>query len=354
MVKPMRAIRPLGSGIDGLGRARCPIGYAAVLLLWVLLCLQFSAGEGAAAAASDTTGRAPAVPGLRLEPLPSIHLLEARIGFTPEALALDGLGRLFALDRSRGTILRITPDGRAVPFGVGDQGGARFPNLTSLFARWGPDLFALDPSAGVLYQFDLDGHLKKSLSYGERPERADLGFVQPSDFGLTRSGELLLLDRAGGRLLQFDRFGEFVTDLAAGLSSENRPQSPTRLAQAEDGEVYVMDPPGVRVRSFSRLGAPGPSWSYGRGLKEDLTRDPLLCVTPQGQVVVAGRDGSFIRFFDREGLLLLHWSNPEPARGPLADLVASPDSVLYGSWPGQGCILRWRWFESEHGGAKAR
>jgi hypothetical protein len=311
-------------------------------LIPILLLAGFlSAAADATPPPAPVPDLAPA-PACTLQVLPPLRIPPGRSAFAPQALAVDGLGRLFVLDRAGGRIARLLQTGEWLEFGVGDQGGGRYPNLTRLFAQWGPDLFALDSAAEILDQFDLDGHLKKSISYHDGLVRAELGFVQIADFGLTRAGELLLIDRAGGRLLLFDRFGGFLTDLAAGASGAARPQSPTRLAQDQDGQIFLLDPSGSWIRRFTRQGTSRPAWRYARP-ESTGTGEALLAAAPWGQIVVAGRDGRWARFFNPDGRLELEFRNPAPPGATLTDLEAGPDSVLYLACPSLAEIERWRW-----------
>lgn len=255
--------------------------------------------------------------------------------FHPEALAADGLGRLFALDRGRGRIVRIDPDGAARSFAAGDQGGPRFAQLVALYAGSGPDLFALDPSRNLLYQFDLEGRLRSQIGYGG----AELGFIDAVDFALDKSGELLLLDRSGNRLLRFDRFGRFLLDLAEGATGSARLESPTRLALDADGEIYVLDPPGSSLRRFSRQGEVRPAWRYDLDLPADAASGSQLAVTPRNQVVVAARDASWIRLFASDGRLLHHRDLKVDGESQVTDLIVA-DSLAYLAHPKAGRIDR--------------
>ncbi len=318
---------------------------------WVraLLAASILAWGGAHAQPGGLTlgsGPAPAAPA-GLDSLPPLRSPQSLGAFVPETLAYDGLGRIFALDRSGARISRISAQGSWIRFGVGDQGGDRYPNLTALFAQWGPDLFALDPVAGFLYHCDLDGYFRERISYGDGLSAAGLQFVQPAGFALTKAGELLLLDHTG-RLFLFDRTGSFVTDFAAGAAGDQRLQAPTRIALDGNGEIYILDPPGGWVRRFSREGTLQPAWRYTQGLAAAGTTDrPLLGVTPWGHVVVAGSDGSWLRVFDPDGHLLFDHEGP-PAAETFTDLVAAPDSILYWACPARGEIRRMRWVYPAH------
>jgi len=262
----------------------------------------------------------------------------------PEAIAVDGWGRLFVLDRAGGRVLRVSPGGGPpaewLAFGVGDQGGAFFSNLSRLFSRWGPDLFALDPAAQVVYQFDLQGRLRSQIQLGAGSSEVRLERAQLVDFCLTRSGELLLLDRAGGRLLHFDRYGRFLSDWVTG---ETRPLRPARMVQSADGRTQVLDPPTASIHPFTRAGIPLSPWRYDEGVQARISGEPLLGLTPWNQLILAGRDLSWLRLYSTEGRLLLDWRSPAPEKRRATDLAAGPDSLLYFCSPERGEVLRYRW-----------
>ncbi|MFN8547935.1 MAG: hypothetical protein U0527_08225 [Candidatus Eisenbacteria bacterium] len=258
-------------------------------------------------------------------------------GVQPSRLARDGLARLFVLDRSETRLLRLEPDGSWRTFGLAEQGGERLARLGAIYGARGSDLFALDGRDGTLYRFDLDGHWRAALTYGG--DASSLGLVDPIDFALTKSGELVVLDRAGGRLLFFDRFGRFVTDLAAG-APDGPLLAPTRIALDAEDDLYVLDPPAHLVRRFSRQGAPLPAWSFDRGLAPNLGRGELLDLLPDRIVAVAAADGSWLRLFDAEGSLLLESELDSLAGTRAGDLLALDDTLLCLARPSLGEVAR--------------
>lgn len=249
------------------------------------------------------------------------------------------------LDRGRGRIYRCPQDGAWIEFGSGEQGGARWPQITGISAHPGPDLLALDGASGLLYRFDLEGRLRATIVW--RDESGEVGSFQPADFGMTPSGELLLLDRDGGRLLLLDRGGRLVTDLASGLAGPERPRSPSQLDVDESGTVHVLDPAAARVLRFTRQGDALTPREYGAGLAAERGQ-ALLAVRPDGSLVVVSRRGAWARLYDRSGALLHEWRN-EPTRFPLTAAAAS-DTLLYLACPGEGVVLRWRLPDGGDGG----
>ncbi len=323
------------------------------MTLAALLCLvALSAAGGQPGEAADPGAARPGTetapePRIVLQPLTSLQVPAAFSRFVPERLALDGLGRLFVLDASAGRIARILPAGTWTLFGVGEQGGERFPDLASIFARWGTDLFALDRTQRVLYQFDLDGHLRARLAYGDDlPE--ELAFGRPADFALSRTGELLLLDGLGARLLLFDRFGRFQTDLAVGMTTPM--EAPTRLVQDAEGACFVLDPAAGAIHRFGRQGIPLSSWTYHVPTQTKRS-SPLACVTPWNQLLLVGGRGGWLLAFTPEGASrLLTLPAAEQDALELASAVMAPDSILYMACPQAREIRRWKWRDGGESG----
>lgn len=319
--------------------------------------LRSEAGDSSAESASDPEGAAgdsspvALLPGIQADSvtwLPPLRPPPDFGPFVPEALAVDGLGRLFVLDRAAGRIARVTEEDRWTLFGVGDQGGARNPNLTDLFAQWGTDLYALDPAAAVLYQFDLDGHLRRSVPYGEGLLQSRRGFLQPADFLLNHVGELVLLDRSGAGLLLFDRTGAFFSDLAAGATGRERLRAPERVVLNRDGDFFVLDPPDGSIRRFSRQGAPRSPWTYREESDPRTGLPPLLSVIAKREVVVASADLAWLRLYRSDGEVLARWVLPPDPRAPFADLVVGANRILYLAAPRAGEVVRLRLPPRDH------
>lgn len=226
---------------------------------------------------------------------------------TPDRLGLDDLGRLFVLDRAQAEIWRVEADSLWSRFSASEQGGPRSSRATRLCARPGTDLWALVPSTSVLERFDLDGRFLGSIRLAL--ELVPAGDVEPGDFVLTQSGDLCLLDRAGARVLLFDREGRFLTDWSAGQAGAARPEAPNALALDREGTVWMLDPAAGLVRSWDRRGAPGRSFRFGGGLSPRASAAALLTVL-DAWVVVAATDASWIRFFDFRGEFLFQGEFP--------------------------------------------
>jgi len=273
----------------------------------------------------------------------------ARLGpFVPEAVAVDVFGHVFVLDRGAGRIVRFDPGGAITTFGAADQVAGRSPILTGIFARGGPDLYAIDDADGTLYRFDLDGRLRATVVYADGLRDAGLAPGRAADFALSSSGDLYVLDRIGGRLLLFDREGRFITDLFAGLAGPGRPRAPTRLAVTNDGAIFVLDTAGCRVRRFSREGVLLGDWA---GLEPGETQaEPpgLLAVTGGGRVVLVSRGQGRIWVRDAAGRLLDEDLLSPTPRSPLSDVEAVGDTLLLLASPGRGEVLRRRISALDH------
>lgn len=308
-------------------------------------------GDSAAvpALSAFTVASATTAPERSLPPL----ITPGRLGpFVPEAVAVDVFGHVFVLDRGAGRIVRFDPGGAITAFGAADQVAGRSPILTGIFARGGPDLYAIDDTEGTLYRFDLDGRLRATVVYAEGLRDAGLAPGRAADFALSSSGDLYILDRIGGRLLLFDREGRFVTDLFAGLAGPGRPRTPARLAVTDDGAIFVLDTAGCRVRRFSREGVLLGDWA---GLEPGETQaEPpgLLAVIGGGRVVLVSRGQGRVWVRDAAGRLLAEDLLSPAPRSPLSDVEAVGDTLLLLTSPGGGEVLRRRISALDH--AKTR
>jgi hypothetical protein len=303
------------------------------------------AGSGDSLGASDIADSVEAArAALSVTPNPSLAPLTvpARLGpFVPEAVAADAFGNIFALDRGAGRILRFEPGGTVGSFGISDQSAARLPLISLIAVPRGPDLYALDDAAGVLYRFDLEGRLRRATSLTDG-SGGGLTPARTADFALGPAGELYLLDRFGGRLLLFDREGRFVTDLFAGLTGAARPRAPVRLAVAGDGALFILDKAGCRVRLFSREGVPLGEWP-GLDPDEAAFEPPgLLALAGDRRLVLVSCGEGRIWLRNRAGRLLAEDRLSPPPHRAVSDLEVVGDTLLLLASPDGGEILRRR------------
>jgi hypothetical protein len=146
--------------------------------------------------------------------------------FAPvSALAADGLGRLWLLDR-RGDRLGVIRPGAIGPIVSGDvDGGSRL----SALAWDGRRLIALDPRKRVLLAIGPEG---------ARRELPASGLQKPLDVAVNAAGGIAVLDIRAGAILFFDAEGSELGRRSWETAGIDRPAA---VAYANDGALYLLD-----------------------------------------------------------------------------------------------------------------
>lgn len=268
-----------------------------------------------------------------------LNPLALETDWVPGPLTTDEFGTLFLLDLFEGRIFRYSEDEGWSRFDAGAQGGGRFASLRSLRTR-GPDLFALDAARATLYRFGLDGRLRSTISL-LREETEGLDAV---DFLVDKTGELLVLDRAGRALFRYDRDGGLVAELTDGVDGSNLFRSPVSMALGREGGVVVLDGLSRRVFPYERQGDALPSWSYDTSPSGN--RAAHLALLPGGEVVLASAEGDWLRVFAPGGRLLWRKDFPEPE--PIGGMTADNRGRLFLSRPNAERVDRMQWDGAEH------
>ena len=227
-------------------------------------------------------------------PAPDRLQLPDGVNFGPvSAVALDGAGNLFVLNRGPHPLLEFAPDGRFVRFLA--EGFLQRPHGL----RIGPD--------GNLWVTDVRAH---------------------GVFKLSPSGRILLVLGGGGTA------GDFNERFKAPLLNE-----PTDVAFGPSGEIYVAEGHGGdagRIRKFDRDGNFVKSWGKkGSQPGEFLTPHSIL-VGPDGLVYVVDRENQRIQIFDADGNLKNTWTG---VGWPNA-LIAAPGGGFYSTDANGGRILK--------------
>jgi hypothetical protein len=141
------------------------------------------------------------------------------------ALAVDGVGRLWVLDRRGERLGRIEPGGTSPIVTGGGETGARLAALA-----WdGRRLIALDTRERLLVAVGPEG---------SRRELAAPGLQKPVDVAANPAGGIAVLDSRAGAVLLFDAEGSRLGSLAWSAAGISRA---TAVAYAPDGALYLLD-----------------------------------------------------------------------------------------------------------------
>ena len=226
-----------------------------------------------------------------------VALVRSRELGTKGGLRLAGTpdGRLLVLVPERGRIDSFSAKDFA-PGPVATLGPA-FREPSDVAA--GPDgrIYVLD-SAGAIYVF----------TPGHTPERTidlrPLAVYNPRGLAVTRSGELLVADTGGGRVLVCDSAGRLLRQVGRLGNGRGELVDPMDVAEDGGGNLVVVDAGNGRIERFAPDGSAVAVWPRA-GARSGLA-SPRVDTDPAGAVWVAGGESEEIWRLDKTGRLTVY------------------------------------------------
>ncbi|MBD3161476.1 MAG: hypothetical protein GF346_04655 [Candidatus Eisenbacteria bacterium] len=273
-----------------------------------------------------------------LVPLPGISTFEvgADLRLAPHALALDPLGRVWALDRARGRIVPVREERIGESVAIEAPRG-RAPSSLSDLAASGSYLYLLDSGPPRILLADLDGHARDAVDLSAEIEAAGLGGGIVSLLLVDRSGTLSLIESGAGRLVRLDRRGRFVDTPLESLSRRERPERIADARLAPGDETVLLDPVGPTLFTLS----PDGVVEQVVRLDTELTEPMTLAIDAEGARFLIGSGGRVV-VVDRKGDRV--WDGRIPLQDALGPhrAVITREGILLVSYPSKGAIDRWR------------
>jgi sugar lactone lactonase YvrE len=157
------------------------------------------------------------------------------------------------------------------------------------------DFLVSDFSGHRILRFDQDG--KFLGSFGKRGKEAG-EFEQPSGLYVDPSGSIFVCDTFNHRLQKLDPEGKVRKIISRSFFG------PRSVAGDGRSRVYVADTGNHKIQAFDLNGGFQREWG-GRGREPGRFDEPVgLAVGPDGSVFVADSDNTRIQRFDRDGKLL--------------------------------------------------
>ena len=190
----------------------------------------------------------------------------------------------------------------AAPTGLSD-GSPRFVDIRGMVASAGLDLFVLDGGTGRVYRYDL-AYEARGLVLDLSAERlvSRFGDIRATGLTIDPSGQPIVVDAAGDRLLVFDPQWSPRFDLGGPGVSAGGFRDPAGVAVAPGGRIWVadrgnrlvavLDPVGSFVAEHEFADAPeslaidraGNVYvGDGAGVVTILSRDGERTSTPPGE-----------------------------------------------------------------------
>ncbi len=127
--------------------------------------------------------------------------------------------------------------------------------------------------------------------------------TEPAALELTPQHEMLVADRANGRVLVLDRAFAFARSLGEVGTGPGHLLDPVAIAVADDAQtVFVADARGRKIQAFRRDGTPAGEWPLPRAEGGAGARPRGLALANQGGLWASAEDEHVLARFDAEGV----------------------------------------------------
>lgn len=157
----------------------------------------------------------------------------------PVAIDVHPTGTLWGLEARHHRVWWIDGPDRDVRFAAGDAGDAEAGFSSRIFARSGLKVFALDTWQARIDRYDLLGGRETRFDLGAALEQAGAEQIDAVDFCLSASGDLFVLDRTRGRVLQFDDAGRL--DRVRADAEVTGARAPSAIEIDGRGRLFLLD-----------------------------------------------------------------------------------------------------------------
>jgi DNA-binding beta-propeller fold protein YncE len=268
---------------------------------------------------------------------------EFGIGY-PSSVAMDRHGLIYILQRSSEPN-RPPVKGKADPVIVVNREGVvqrtwgagmfKIPHSIRIDSKG--NIWTVDASSSMIYEFTPEGKKLMEISVGEQPEKPG-GFVGTTDIAFAPNGHLYISDGYGNaRILEYSADGKRLHQWGSAGTGPGQFHQPHGVAIDEDGIVYVADRQNGRLQRFELQGKFLGSWdNLGMVTTVVITHGDLWIGTQQRNEPT-GSDGWIMKIDRHSGKILgyvesahsHHVINVTDTGVILAG--ARPDHVLW--WP---------------------
>ncbi len=279
-------------------RRRCRSGATARLTLALFLC--FAAGRLTAA-----PSRPVALESERLIGVSGNGPAEFR---RPAGLAATPVGGVLVADTGNTRVQHLDLEGKLLweAGGLGTAEGAMRRPL-AVAAATSLAYLVLDATGNQVLEFHARGdYLGIGLQLDQAALTTHVGEIEPRGLAVDRSGNAIISDREGDRLLVFDPTWEFLYEVGGFGSGAQNFAEPEGLAVTAE-RLYVADSMNGRVQVLDALGGFLHSWRLPDGGRPvavavdrfenlfvaDAERDRIVVLGPAGDLIlVVGQTGA--------------------------------------------------------------
>ena len=228
----------------------------------------------------------------------------------PLSLSIDPKGNIYAADTGNNRILKFSKDGQFVK-AIGGFGWEmeQFDTPVDICAKSGLDIFIADYNNQRIERYDKDLNYISSL-YPDEMKSEDLQFGYPLGVSISIHGELIIIDSENNRLLKINSFGEPEMSFGDFAEGQGKLDNPSQIEIGKNDRIYVTDKAGGRIVVFDYFG------NYLAEIGNGILKEPYgVFFDDNKRLWIADSGNEKIFAFNSEGELLLQWKTISPKDG---------------------------------------
>lgn len=244
----------------------------------------------------------------------------------PQAISVDVNGNLYIADTGNHRILKFDSETNFIKsiggFGWNSQ---QFDAPVDICARSILDIFIADYNNQRIERYDKDLNYISSMYSGESyPENLQFGY--PRSVFISIHGELMIIDSENNRLLKINSFGEPIVSFGDFSAGKGKLDEPVQVEISRNDVIYVSDKARGRIVVFDYFG------NYLFEIGSGILQQPVgVCYDQRDQLWITDCGQNEILAFNQQGALLLRWSTidtPENKFKNPIDIVTFMEKVF--------------------------
>lgn len=256
--------------------------------------------------------------------------------FTPTQVAVDFRGRVLVADAGSGAVFVFDRNGAPVgaladPAPADQVGGMpRFLDVRGIVAASGLSVFVLDAGTGRVSNYDLGGQLRGAvLDLAGGAVEARFGAIRAGGMTLDPTGQAVISDREGDRLLVFDPQWVPSHELGGPGSGAGGFRDPAGVAADARGRLVVADRGNRLVQVLDAFGSPLAEYPFEHAPES-------VAVDRAGNIYVGDAAGFVTILLANGGRTV--WRPGASRPGPVAVAVTPDGTRLFAARPERGVV----------------
>lgn len=299
------------------------VRFLTIVILLGLACTSYVANKEGNQPPSDNLG-------LVKELKPVLVIGEGELGTSalsyPTGITLDFLGNVFITDTGNDRVVECNLEGGFLKeIGGFGWGSGQFNRPTYITTDNGLNIYVVDAQNKRIQRLDHNLNFVTSIQIEEGGNFT--GISLPEGIAITSSGEIILSDIQGDRIIMLDDTFKYKSSFGGFGGGTGNLNDPLGVFVDREGNIFVADSHDNRIAVFDQFG------NYIKGFGEKYLNIPSAVAVSQDQLVYVANTGkNSIAVFDPQGNLVLEYGNLGAGSLNLykpTDVKFGPDGKLY-------------------------